>query len=37
MHYLGYLPEKDSSGKEQWPLGDEKTWKEGMTSVQTST
>lgn len=33
--FLGYFPEKDSAGKEQWPLGDEKTWKEGMNSVST--
>ena len=30
---LGYLPEKDASGKEKWPLGDEKVWKAGMRTV----
>ncbi len=30
---LGYLPEKDAAGKEQWPLGDEKAWKEGLRGV----
>ncbi|KIM37789.1 glycosyltransferase family 35 protein [Hebeloma cylindrosporum] len=29
----GYLPEKDASGKEKWPLGDEKVWKAGMRTV----
>ncbi|EEB95745.1 hypothetical protein MPER_05237, partial [Moniliophthora perniciosa FA553] len=28
-----YLPEVDSSGKEKWPRGDEKVWKEGMRGV----
>ncbi|KAH6873979.1 glycogen phosphorylase [Coprinopsis sp. MPI-PUGE-AT-0042] len=26
----GYLPETDASGKEKWPRGDEKVWKEGI-------
>jgi len=29
----GYLPEKDASGKEKWPLGNEKVWKAGMRTV----
>jgi len=29
----GYLPEKDASGKEKWPRGDEKVWKAGMRVV----
>ncbi|CAA7263964.1 unnamed protein product [Cyclocybe aegerita] len=29
----GYLPEKDASGREKWPKGDEKTWKAGLRSV----
>ncbi|KAJ3826219.1 glycogen phosphorylase [Lentinula raphanica] len=31
----GYTPETDESGKEKWPRGDEKTWKEGFRSVNT--
>ena len=26
----GYFPDVDESGKEKWPRGDEKTWKEGL-------
>lgn len=26
----GYFPETDASGKEKWPRGDEKTWKDGL-------
>ncbi|KLO16468.1 glycosyltransferase family 35 protein [Schizopora paradoxa] len=29
----GYQPDKDASGKEIWPRGDEKTWKEGIRGV----
>ncbi|KAF9526240.1 glycogen phosphorylase [Crepidotus variabilis] len=29
----GYLPEKDATGKEKWPLGDEKTWKGALRDV----
>ncbi|KAF8200227.1 glycogen phosphorylase [Pholiota molesta] len=29
----GYLPEKDASGKDKWPRGDEKTWKDGQKTV----
>ncbi|TRM58249.1 glycosyltransferase family 35 protein [Schizophyllum amplum] len=31
----GYLPETDESGKEKWPRGDEKTWKENMRALET--
>ncbi|KAJ6629923.1 glycogen phosphorylase [Mycena sp. CBHHK59/15] len=31
----GYLPETDASGKEKWPRGDEKVWKEGMRKLDT--
>ncbi|KAJ7159953.1 glycogen phosphorylase [Mycena crocata] len=31
----GYLPETDASGKEKWPRGEEKVWKEGMRDVDT--
>ncbi|GLB44296.1 putative phosphorylase is an important allosteric enzyme in carbohydrate metabolism [Lyophyllum shimeji] len=31
----GYLPERDASGKEKWPRGDEKIWKSSMRSVDT--
>ncbi|KAL1692664.1 glycosyltransferase family 35 protein [Schizophyllum commune] len=31
----GYLPETDEHGKEKWPRGDEKTWKENMRSLET--
>ncbi|KAJ7070808.1 glycosyltransferase family 35 protein [Mycena amicta] len=31
----GYLPETDASGKEKWPLGDEKTWKNALRGVET--
>ncbi|KAF7307131.1 Alpha-1,4 glucan phosphorylase [Mycena indigotica] len=30
----GYLPETDASGKEKWPLGDEKTWKSALRGVE---
>ena len=30
----GYLPEKDKSGKEVWPRGDEHAWKEGMRGTK---
>ncbi|KAJ7756371.1 glycogen phosphorylase [Mycena olivaceomarginata] len=33
--YAGYLPETDASGKEKWPRGEEKVWKEGMRDVDT--
>ena len=29
------LPDKDADGKELWPLGDEKTWKESMRGADT--
>lgn len=29
----GYLPEKDASGKDKWPRGEEKAWREGMRSI----
>lgn len=31
----GYLPEKDSEGKEKWPRGDEKVWKDGLRILDT--
>ncbi|KAK0219004.1 glycogen phosphorylase [Armillaria fumosa] len=31
----GYLPEIDETGKEKWPKGDEKIWKDGMRGVDT--
>lgn len=31
--FTGYIPDKDPSGKEIWPRGDEKTWKEGLRGV----
>jgi starch phosphorylase len=31
----GYLPEKDESGKEKWPRGDEKVWKDGLRGLDT--
>ncbi|KAJ7655854.1 glycogen phosphorylase [Mycena polygramma] len=31
----GYLPETDAAGKEKWPRGEEKVWKEGMRDVDT--
>jgi starch phosphorylase len=31
----GYLPEKDESGKEKWPRGDEKVWKNGLRGLDT--
>jgi starch phosphorylase len=24
----GYLPEKDASGKDKWPRGEEKAWRD---------
>lgn len=30
---VGYFPEKDATGKEVWPIGDEKVWKAGMRGV----
>ena len=32
----GYLPEKDVSGKEKWPRGEEKVWREGMRTIDKS-
>lgn len=29
----GYLPEKDAEGKEKWPRGEEKVWKDGLRSL----
>ncbi|KDR78010.1 hypothetical protein GALMADRAFT_244981 [Galerina marginata CBS 339.88] len=29
----GYLPEKDASGRDKWPRGDEKVWKDGIRAV----
>jgi starch phosphorylase len=29
----GYLPEKDASGKDKWPRGEEKVWREGMRTI----
>lgn len=29
----GYTPEVDAQGKEKWPRGDEKVWKDGMRGV----
>ncbi|PPQ83162.1 hypothetical protein CVT25_005409 [Psilocybe cyanescens] len=29
----GYLPEKDEEGRDKWPKGEEKVWKDGMRSV----
>ncbi|KAJ6472746.1 hypothetical protein C8R47DRAFT_1324652 [Mycena vitilis] len=31
----GYLPETDAAGKEKWPRGEEKVWKEAMRDVDT--
>ncbi|KAK7017598.1 alpha-1,4 glucan phosphorylase [Favolaschia claudopus] len=31
----GYLPETDASGKEKWPRGEEKVWKDAMRDVDT--
>lgn len=31
----GYLPEKDSEGKERWPRGEEKVWKDGLRNLDT--
>ena len=30
---IGYLPEKDASGKDKWPRGEEKVWREGMRTI----
>ncbi|KAG9310893.1 glycosyltransferase family 35 protein [Chiua virens] len=32
----GYLPEKDESGKERWPRGEETVWKDGYRPLDTS-
>ena len=29
----GYTAETDASGKEKWPIGDEKAWKEGIPAL----
>ncbi|TBU29677.1 glycogen phosphorylase [Dichomitus squalens] len=29
----GFTPETDASGKEKWPIGDEKVWKEGIPGL----
>lgn len=34
---IGYTPEKDAAGKDKWPLGEEKVWKNGMRAVDEST
>ena len=34
---IGYLPETDSLGKEKWPRGDEKAWKNAMRGLDTGT
>lgn len=31
----GYLPEKDDSGKEKWPRGEEEVWKDGYRKLDT--
>ncbi|KAH9925596.1 glycogen phosphorylase [Epithele typhae] len=31
----GYTAETDAAGKEKWPIGDEKVWKEGIPPVTT--
>ncbi|KAI0656188.1 glycogen phosphorylase [Cubamyces menziesii] len=31
----GYTPETDATGKEKWPVGDEKVWKEGIPTLTT--
>ena len=31
----GYTAETDASGKEKWPIGDEKAWKEGIPHLTT--
>lgn len=31
----GYLPEKDASGKEKWPKGEEEVWKDGYRKLDT--
>jgi starch phosphorylase len=32
-NFSGYTPEKDSQGKEKWPIGDEAVWKDGLRDV----
>lgn len=32
----GYLPDKDESGKEKWPKGEEVVWKDGYRQLDTS-
>jgi len=29
----GYTPEKDETGKEKWPRGDEQVWKTAMRGL----
>ncbi|KII90237.1 glycosyltransferase family 35 protein [Plicaturopsis crispa FD-325 SS-3] len=31
----GYIPEKDETGKEKWPRGDEAVWKRGTRGITT--
>lgn len=31
--FSGYLPEKDATGKDKWPRGDEKIWKAGIRGL----
>ncbi|PCH42943.1 glycosyltransferase family 35 protein [Wolfiporia cocos MD-104 SS10] len=31
----GYTAERDETGKEKWPIGDEQTWKAGMRGLDT--
>ena len=31
----GYIPEKDDSGKEKWPRGEEEVWKDGYRKLDT--
>jgi hypothetical protein len=31
----GYFPEIDALGKEKWPRGNEKVWKDGMKKLDT--
>ena len=31
----GYHPEKDESGKEKWPRGEENVWKDGYRHLDT--
>jgi len=32
---IGDFPEVDEKGKEKWPKGDEKTWKDALRGVTT--